>query len=227
MSMRSWMSESCSAHFFARVSNGLMKGEPSIVCALTRWSSSSSWISSIPPMMCVPVSRYSKVMNSSGCQSVCILSRAFSSENSFDAEAEISSRAGSLASRVGVRMEARVVESVGLNGLPTTSETLSQCRSRMPLLQSALISGIFCWNSSIRPLSCSATLSGASGMPSSEKTLMILKLLFHMALTSESSTSGSTSFIEPCIHSNDDFWKSFAVFHSVWYGASIAGTSAS
>eukprot|EP00967_Tisochrysis_lutea_P059576 scaffold75957_cov28-Tisochrysis_lutea.AAC.2 len=69
-------------------------------------------------MMCVPVSRYSKVMNSSGCQSVCILSRAFSSENSFDAEAEISSRAGSLASRVGVRMEARVVESVVIRRVP-------------------------------------------------------------------------------------------------------------
>mmetsp|Transcript_2352 Transcript_2352/g.7732 ORF Transcript_2352/g.7732 Transcript_2352/m.7732 type:complete len:202 (+) Transcript_2352:199-804(+) len=87
--------------------------------------------------------------------------------------------------------------------------------------------GIFSWNSAMRSLSVSATLSGAWGMPSSEKALIVLKLPFHIALTSASTTSGSTAFIEPCSHSKDDFWKSLTVFHSAWYGAIMAGTSVS
>ena len=43
-------------HSFISSSNGLTKGEPSMVCVLTIWSSSSIWISSTEDRMVVPVS---------------------------------------------------------------------------------------------------------------------------------------------------------------------------
>lgn len=45
-------------------SNGLIKGEPLMVCVLTMWSSSNNWISSTDDRMLVPVSRYGIVISS-------------------------------------------------------------------------------------------------------------------------------------------------------------------
>lgn len=44
-------------HYLISVSNGLMNGDPLIVCVLTIWSSNKVWISSIEDKIWVPVSR--------------------------------------------------------------------------------------------------------------------------------------------------------------------------
>eukprot|EP00965_Chrysotila_dentata_P059845 1984940-Pleurochrysis_carterae.AAC.2 len=73
------------SHSRMRLSNGLTKGEPRIACVLTMWSSNSPWMSSSARRMYVPVSRYSMQSNSTGRHSPSILSRAFSSDISFEA----------------------------------------------------------------------------------------------------------------------------------------------
>ena len=58
--------------FFSRIeiktnlisaSNGLMNGDPRMVCVFTIWSSNRFWISSIDDKICVPVSRYGITLN--------------------------------------------------------------------------------------------------------------------------------------------------------------------
>ncbi len=71
-------------------SNGLMKGEPRIVCVLTIWSSTIVWISSTDARMETPVSRYTVVVKMISSHSSCILSIPFSREYSFDAAERIS-----------------------------------------------------------------------------------------------------------------------------------------
>ena len=50
--------------YLISASNGLMNGDPLIVCVLTMWSSKSSWISSTDDKICVPVSLYEIIVNS-------------------------------------------------------------------------------------------------------------------------------------------------------------------
>ena len=113
MSIRSWMSTSLFDQLRARSSNGLIAGEPCIVCDLTMWSSSSACTSSEPDMMNVPVSRYSFIEYSSGCQSLSILSSAFSSENSLEALPATSSSTSWCLSSLSLSIWSSVVAALG------------------------------------------------------------------------------------------------------------------
>ena len=105
-SIISWHITNTRSHSLIRAVNGLIKGDPRIVCVLTRWSSSMAWMSSTPDKIRRPESRYGAVLKTTGTQSFSIRSIAFSRLNSLLAPPEITfMREGMKCGRVDGRVE--------------------------------------------------------------------------------------------------------------------------
>ena len=163
---------SCFSHRRIRSSKGLLYGETRIACVLTRWSSSSCSVSSIPCSTYVPVSLYDMHSSSTAFQSAFILSSARSSVYSCAAIFEIASMVFPCDSTPRSIMPERVMLGSGRILIPVVAESSSQWRSRIPterscvtrcIFVSSWCSRSFAWSITARAISTFDSLCSSGG----------------------------------------------------------------
>ena len=199
-----------------------MKGEARMDCVLTIWSSSSSWMSSNPRRIDVPVSRHAMYSNCTPVHSTSILSSVFSSEYSLEAFSDTSSSTCMWSSRPSCSARVTLKLSSALTAKPTFSLMRFQWRSRRPGLRSAAISGMCVAKADMRVRSSSATLRG------SPLSALVALYVTRCHCSSSSFISSALRAVKgPSIHTGNARLKAAHVFHMDAYGSKLFDTAAS